>query len=106
MRKPNAKEDAEMKSPVFELRTKVGMSKRDLAACLKTNTRQVTEIEEGRRSISLKFKSGFEQMGVNFWDLYIAQKNFLLWRKHYHSALARGLNPDPCSFELSYSSFR
>jgi len=87
-----------MKSPVSELRKVMGLSRSDLAARLETNTRQITEIEEGRRRISLKFKSGLEKMGVNFWDLSIAQEKFLSWRKYFHSALAQGLNPDPRSF--------
>ena len=91
-----------MKSPIRELRLRRGWTKQQLAKALKTSTRRVTEIEEGQRRISLKFKSGFEQMGVNFWELSESQENFLLWRKRFHFALAQGLNPDHYSFEASF----
>lgn len=89
----SVKEEFIMRSPLKTIREKRGWTRGNLAKLLKTSSYVIGRIEDGTMRIPAEFYDHLRAIGVDPFELAVAQEAFLEWRKEFHFCLRWGIVP-------------
>jgi hypothetical protein len=82
-----------MKSPLKGIRGSRGWTRGNLAEPLKISSYVIGRIEDETMRIPAEFYDRLKRIGVDPFELAIAQERFIEWRKEFHSCLRSGISP-------------
>ena len=84
-----------MKNPFKRMREERGWTQEKSADLLGNPkwVRVIRRIEDGTMRIPAEFYDRLRRIGVDPFELAIAQEHFIEWRKEFHSCLRSGISP-------------